>query len=101
MQGQSFSIPEQAPDVPFPVKICLCTLQIITPSLKPEKRPLKNKKNIHTANILDEQVLMHISVLFLLKMKPSNQERHLVLMLLTEGGPYHHFSVIALKSMYE
>ena len=61
----------------------------------------KQEKNGHTANILDGRVLVHIPVLFLLKLKPSNQERHLVLMSLTEAGPYRPFSVISLISMYE
>ena len=61
----------------------------------------KQEKNGHTANTLDGRVLMHIPVLFLLKLKPSNQERHLVLTSLTEAGPYRRFSVISLKSMFE
>ena len=90
--------------MPRPVKdvAALPTLQIIGPTFKHEKRPWKNrKKNGHTANILDGRVLVHIPVLFLLKLKPSNQERHLVLTSLTEAIPYRRFSVISLISMYE
>ena len=61
----------------------------------------KTGKYIGTANVLDGPVLMHIPVLFLLKLKPSNQERHLVLTSLTQAGPYRRFGVISLKSMYE
>ena len=61
----------------------------------------KQEKIAHTANILDGPVLVHIPVLFLLKLKPSNQERHLVLTSLTEAGPYRRFCVISLISMYE
>ena len=64
-------------------------------------RGKNRKKNGHTANTLDGRVLMHIPVLFLLKLKPSNQERHLVLTSLTEAGPYRRFSVISLISMHE
>ena len=90
--------------MPRPVKdvAAVPTLQIIGPTFKHEKRPGKNrKKNVHTANTLDGRVLMHIPVLFLLKLKPSNQERHLVLTSLTEAGPYRRFSVISLISMHE
>ena len=61
----------------------------------------KQEKNGHTANILDGRVLVHIPVLFLLKLKPSNQERHLVLTSLKEAGRHRPFSVISLISMYE
>ena len=90
--------------MPRPVKdvAAVTTLQIIGPTFKHEKRPGKNrKKNVHTANTLDGRVLMHIPVLFLLKLKPSNQERHLVLTSLTEAGPCRRFSVISLISMHE
>ena len=90
--------------MPRPVKdvAAVPTLQIIGPTFKHEKRPGKNRKeNVHTANTLDGRVLMHIPVLFLLKLKPSNQERHLVLTSLTEAGPYRRFSVISLISMHE
>ena len=90
--------------MPRPVKdvAAVPTLQIIGPTFKQGKRPWKNRgKNVHTANILDGRVLVHIPVLFLLKLKPSNQERHLVLTSLTEAGPYRRFSVISLISMHE
>ena len=90
--------------MPRPVKdvAAVPTLQIIGPTFKQGKRPWKNRgKNVHTANILDGRVLVHIPVLFLLKLKPSNQERHLVLTSLTEAGPYRRLSVISLTSMHE
>ena len=90
--------------MPRPVKdvAAVPTLQIIGPTFKHGKRPWKNRgKNGHTANILDGRVLVHIPVLFLLKLKPSNQERHLVLTSLKEAGRHRPFSVISLISMYE
>ena len=90
--------------MPRPVKdvAAVPTLQIIGPTFKQGKRPWKNRgKNVHTANILDGRVLVHIPVLFLLKLKPSNQERHLVLTSLKEAGRHRPFSVISLISMYE
>ena len=90
--------------MPRPVKdvAAVTTLQIIGPTFKHEKRPgEKQEKNGHTANTLDGRVLMHIPVPFLRKLKPSNQERHLVLTSLTEAGPYRRLSVISLISMHE